>query len=65
MKVSVGSDEQVQGIEQIAKAIQQMEQVTQRAAAGSDENASASRDLQTESQRLDDIIAELSTVIKG
>jgi len=64
-EVSVGSDEQARGIEQIAKAIQQMEQVTQRAAASSDENASASTDLQNESQRLDHIIAELTTVIKG
>jgi len=64
-EVSVGSDEQARGIEQIAKAIQQMEQVTQRAAASSDENASASADLQNESQRLDGIIAELTTVING
>ncbi len=64
-EVSVGSDEQARGIEQIARAIQQMEQVTQRAAASSDENASASSDLQNESQRLDGIIAELTTVIKG
>jgi methyl-accepting chemotaxis protein len=64
-EVSVGSDEQARGIEQIAKAIQQMEQVTQRAAASSDENASASSDLQKESQGLDGIIAELTTVISG
>jgi methyl-accepting chemotaxis protein len=64
-EVSVGSDEQARGIEQIAKAIQQMEQVTQRAAANSDENASASTDLQNESKRLDSVIAELTTVIQG
>ena len=64
-EVSVGSDEQARGIEQIAKAIQQMEQVTQRAAASSDENASASADLQNESQRLDGIIAELTNMIQG
>ena len=64
-EVNVGSSEQARGIEQIAKAITQMEQVTQRAAASSDENASASTDLQQESQRLDGIIAELTTVIKG
>jgi len=42
-----------------------MEQVTQRAAANSDENASAGTDLQNESKRLDSIIAELATVIQG
>ena len=64
-EVSVASDEQARGIEQIAKAIQQMEQVTQRAAATSDQNAAASSELQKESQRLDGIITELTTVING
>jgi methyl-accepting chemotaxis protein/methyl-accepting chemotaxis protein-1 (serine sensor receptor) len=64
-EVSVGSDEQARGIEQIAKAMQQMEQVTQRAAASSDENASASTELQNESQRLDEVIGELTAMMRG
>lgn len=64
-EVSVGSDEQARGIEQIAKAIQQMEQVTQKAAASSDENALASTELQTESQRLDEVIGELTAMMQG
>jgi uncharacterized protein Yka (UPF0111/DUF47 family) len=64
-EVSVGNDEQAIGIEQIAKAIHQMEQVTQRAASTSDENAVASTELQNESQRLDQVIGELTTMMRG
>ena len=40
-EVNLGSKEQSHGIEQVARAVSQMEQVTQRTAANAEEGASA------------------------
>ena len=44
-EVNLGSQEQARGIEQIAKAIGQMEQVTQKNAANAQQSASAGEEL--------------------
>jgi methyl-accepting chemotaxis protein len=49
-EVNLGSQEQARGIEQIGKAITQMEQVTQKTAANAEESASAAEELNAQSE---------------
>lgn len=51
-EVELGSQEQARGIEQVAKAIAQMEQVTQSAAAHAEESASAGEQLSAQAETL-------------
>jgi methyl-accepting chemotaxis protein/methyl-accepting chemotaxis protein-1 (serine sensor receptor) len=51
-EVNVGSQEQARGMAQIAKAVVEIEQVTQRAAAGSEETASASQQLSAQAETM-------------
>jgi methyl-accepting chemotaxis protein/methyl-accepting chemotaxis protein-1 (serine sensor receptor) len=63
--VNLGSQEQARGIEQIGKAISQMEQVTQKTAANAEESASAAEELSAQSESLKDIVACLSAMVGG
>ena len=62
-EVNVGSQEQARGIEQIGKAIAQMEQVTQQSAASAEESASAAAQLTAQASTLKDVVARLSTLV--
>jgi methyl-accepting chemotaxis protein len=62
-EVSAGSEEQVKGIEQIGKAIGQMEQATQAAAANAEETAAAAEELNAGSEGLRDLVARLNAMI--
>ena len=64
-EVNLGSQEQARGIEQIGKAITQMEQVTQKTAANAEESASAAEELTAQSQTLKDIVERLSAMVGG
>jgi methyl-accepting chemotaxis protein/methyl-accepting chemotaxis protein-1 (serine sensor receptor) len=64
-EVNLGSQEQVRGIEQIGKAIAQMDQVTQRTAANAEESASAAEELNAQSETLKDIVARLTAMVGG
>ena len=55
--------EQVRGIQQISAGVQQMEQVTQAAAASAEENAAASQQLRTESASMDAMVHNLTDLI--
>jgi len=61
--VNVGSQEQTRGIEQIGKAIAQMERVTQSTAAGAQEGAAAAEELSSQSQALKAIVSRLSALL--
>ena len=50
-EVHVGSQEQTRGIEQVAKAVTQMERVTQSAAASAEEGAAAAEELTAQRTR--------------
>jgi methyl-accepting chemotaxis protein len=56
-RISAASDEQTQSIEQINRAIAQMDQVTQQNAALVEESAAASTALQAQAHKLMDVIA--------
>jgi methyl-accepting chemotaxis protein len=64
-EVKLGSEEQARGIEQVAKAIIQMEMVTQSTAASAEESASASEELSAQSKSLRDILARLESMVDG
>jgi methyl-accepting chemotaxis protein/methyl-accepting chemotaxis protein-1 (serine sensor receptor) len=61
-EVEASSKEQAQGIEQISKAVAQMEEVTQRSAASAEETASASEELNAQSQALMAVVGNLEAM---
>lgn len=62
-EVSVGSQEQAKGLEQIAGAIAQMEQVTHKTAASAEEGASAGAELSAQSESLREIVDHLTALV--
>lgn len=62
-EVNSGSREQARGIEQIGKAIVQMEQVTQGAAASAQQSAAAAQELTAQSESLKDIVNRLTAMV--
>lgn len=64
-EVNLSSQEQMRGIEQIGKAITQMEHVTQSSAASSEESASAAEELTAQSDALKHVVAELMLLVQG
>jgi methyl-accepting chemotaxis protein/methyl-accepting chemotaxis protein-1 (serine sensor receptor) len=62
-EVSSGSVEQSRGIEQVAKAIVQMEEVTQSTAANAQQSASASQELSAQSEAVRGIAARLTRLV--
>ena len=64
-EVNLGSQEQARGIEQIGKAIAQMEQVTQKTAANAEESASAAEELNAQSMTLKNVVERLTAMVGG
>jgi methyl-accepting chemotaxis protein/methyl-accepting chemotaxis protein-1 (serine sensor receptor) len=62
-EVNLGSQEQARGIEQISKAITQMDQVMQKTAANAAESASAAEELNAQSETLKDIVERLMAMV--
>ncbi|MBS1806431.1 MAG: MCP four helix bundle domain-containing protein [Acidobacteria bacterium] len=62
-EVSLGSIEQTRGIEQIAKALTEMEQVTQQSAANAEESAAAAEELTAQASTLMDVVRGLSAMV--
>jgi methyl-accepting chemotaxis protein len=64
-QVSDGSVEQARGIEQVLKAIRQMEQLTQSGAASAEQSAATSEELAAQAESMNGIAVELRTVVEG
>jgi methyl-accepting chemotaxis protein/methyl-accepting chemotaxis protein-1 (serine sensor receptor) len=62
-EVSQGSQEQTRGIEQIAKAVVEMQHVTQKSAAEAEESASASEELNAQAEGLMGIVRSLTAMV--
>jgi methyl-accepting chemotaxis protein len=62
-EVSLGSQEQARGIDQISKAIAQMDHVTQATAASAEESASASEELSAQAEAVNAIIGQLRALV--
>ena len=64
-EVSLGSQEQTRGIERVAKALTQMEQVTQQSAANAEESAAAAEELTAQASTLMEVVHQLSAMVGG
>lgn len=64
-EISVATNEQAQGVEQINKAVSQMEMALQSNASTADESASASRSLQEQAINVRDIVDSLIALVDG
>ena len=64
-EVNLGSQEQARGIDQIAKAVSQMDQVTQSTAANAEESASASEELSAQAEALNQVVLQLQALVGG
>jgi len=62
-EVNLGSQEQARGIEQISKAIAQMDHVTQSTAASAEESASASQELSAQAEAMKHAVGKLSQLV--
>jgi hypothetical protein len=64
-EISIASEEQAQGVDQVNKAITQMESVTQQNATTAEESASASEELNAQADSMREIVRELSKLVNG
>lgn len=64
-QVHLGSQEQFHGIHQIATAVGQMEQVTQRSAANAEQSAAASEEMAAQTQSLYAIVQKMRELVDG
>lgn len=62
-KVELGSQEQARGMDQISKAIAQMEKVTQGTAAHAEQSASASEQMDSQAKAMKDVVKNLTQMI--
>jgi methyl-accepting chemotaxis protein len=62
-QVSLGSQEQAQGVDAISRSIHQMEEITQRTAANSEETASSSEELSAQAQVFRSIVVKLQVMV--
>ncbi len=64
-EVSAASNEQAQGLIQINNAIGKLDSVTQKNAANSEQSASASTELSTQAQGLNNVVESLKNIVSG
>jgi len=64
-EISAASQEQAQGIDQVNTAVAQMDKVTQQNAANAEESASASEELSSQADGMNEIVGQLVTLIGG
>ena len=62
-EVSQGSQDQARGMDQISRAVLQMQQVTQKTAAGAQESASAGTELDGHAANLRNLVAEMREMV--
>jgi methyl-accepting chemotaxis protein len=64
-QVRVGSHEQAQGLQQVATALAEMGQRTQKAAATAEESAAAGVELTAQAKAMDGSVEELNALVRG
>jgi methyl-accepting chemotaxis protein len=64
-EIAAASKEQAQGIDQINKAVAEMDKVTQQTAANAEESASASEEMNAQAQQMKQITYTLVNIIGG
>ena len=64
-EIAVASQEQSQGIDQVSRAVSDMDQVTQANAATAEETSAAANELSSQAAQLKGIISELTHMVSG
>ncbi|WP_374000645.1 methyl-accepting chemotaxis protein [Bdellovibrio bacteriovorus] len=64
-EIATGSQEQSHGLEQISKAMNQLDQATQGNAASSEEVAASSEEMSQQADSLTELVGELQALIQG
>ncbi len=64
-EIAAASSEQAQGIEQINKAVAEMDKVTQQVAANAEESASASEEMNAQAIQMTKVVKELAVLVGG
>ncbi|HET6490137.1 MAG TPA: methyl-accepting chemotaxis protein [Syntrophales bacterium] len=64
-EIAAASTEQAQGIDQINKAVTEMDKVTQQNAANAEESASASEQMNAQAAQMKQIVEELHVIVQG
>lgn len=62
-EMNSASKEQAHGVEQIAKAVQEMQHITQSTAASSEEGAAASEELSAQAQSVLEVVGKLNAMV--
>ena len=64
-EIAAASQEQAQGSDQVNTAIAQMDKITQQNAANAEESASASEELSSQAESMNDIVGDLAALVGG
>ncbi len=64
-RIATASNEQAQGIEQINRAVSEMDKVVQQAAANEEESAGASEEMNAQAEQMAVFVGELADVVGG
>ena len=64
-EIAAASNEQSDGIEQVNKAVTEMDKVTQQNAANAEESASASEEMKSQAQLMKTVVDELVALVEG
>ena len=64
-EISIASDEQSTGVEQVNHAVNELDSSTQKNAASAQESAASSEELLAQASDMDQVVADLSSLISG
>jgi len=64
-EIAAASNEQTEGIDQVATAVTEMDRVVQQNAANAEESASASREMNAQAEQLKTMVTELVALVHG
>ena len=64
-EIATASNEQAQGIDQVNKAVAEMDKIVQQNAANAEESASASQEMTSQANQLSGIVFELASLVNG
>ena len=64
-QIAAASNEQASGIEQVNKAVAEMDKVIQQTAANAEESASASEEMNAQAEQMKGVVGELTALVGG
>jgi methyl-accepting chemotaxis protein len=64
-EITAASKEQAQGLQQITRAVMDMDRVVQQNAGNSEESAAASQELRAQAEELNAQVARLAAIVHG